>query len=100
MIDSDILSLSENNDLSSENIEVFPNPFTNNLKLILKNIESREVQVQIFNINGKKVFDEILINSDNVISINTLNNNMEPGTYFYKITSGTYTKSGKLIKVD
>ncbi len=103
MIDSDLLSSSEDVTISNESVEVYPNPFSDKLNFIIKDIENNEVLIQIFDINGKKILDKveyISSGTESIISINTTTTNMKSGTYFYSIDAGNFTKSGKIIKVD
>jgi len=98
-IDSDLITDVEDNELLDNNI-VYPNPFTDKLNFNIGNIENSKISIQIFDIRGSKVIDRAEIinsNSENVISIGT---NLLSGTYFYKITSDSYNKSGKIICVE
>lgn len=83
---------------------VYPNPFTNKISFTINNKESEEVSIQIFDISGKKVVDVIKFidgNSNNTISINLEGENeIMPGSYFYRISSENMTDTGKLIKVE
>ena len=100
-IDSDLMSVS--NSTTSPQVNVFPNPFTNNVSFNIQNTGSRQVLLQLFNINGKMVVNktESGLGADNhVITLSALANDIAPGTYFYKITSGNYSKSGKIICVE
>ncbi len=98
-IDSDLITHVEDNELLDNNI-VYPNPFTDKLNFNIGNIENSKISIQIFDIRGSIVIDIAKIinsNSENIFSIGT---NLLPGTYFYKITSDSYNKSGKIICVE
>jgi len=102
MIDSDLLSQNENI-LLDDKIDVYPNPSSDRFNFSFNNNEDSQVLIQIFDIKGNKIIDEItdvLSSNENIISISTVDYGIKSGTYFYKITSDTYSKSGKLIKID
>ena len=88
----------------TDKIVVYPNPFTNKISFIINNKGTDEVSIQFFDISGKKVVDIIKFidgNVNNTISINLDGeNDLMPGSYFYRIKSGNMTDTGKLIKVE
>ncbi len=84
-----------------QDIVVYPNPFTNQLNFTINNLESNKVSIQIFDISGKKVFDRLELIDGNTVTINLEGQDeLLPGSYFYKITSIRKAKTGKLIRVD
>jgi hypothetical protein len=100
MIDSDLISNIEDISLTDDFVNVFPNPFKNQLNFVVRNSESSKASIQIFDIDGRIIIDRIEtinFNSENIIHII---NNLKPGTYFYKVTSDNKSKSGKLIRVE
>jgi agmatine/peptidylarginine deiminase len=100
MIDSDLISNIEDVSLTDDFVNVFPNPFKNQLNFVVRNSESSKASIQIFDIDGRIIIDRIEtinFNSENIIHII---NNLKPGTYFYKVTSDNKSKSGKLIRVE
>ena len=104
MIDSDLVDI-VGSPIDIENIKVYPNPFTNKLNFLVRECESSEMAIQIFDINGKLILnklEQISSNTENIITINIGegNNKLNPGAYYYKITTGDTTKSGKLIRVE
>jgi hypothetical protein len=102
LIDSDLLSQNDNISLDNK-INVYPNPTSDKFNFIIMNSEASQASVQIFDIKGNMVVNKSILlspNSKSIIPISTIDNNMKSGTYFYKIASGTYSKSGKLIRVD
>jgi len=85
-----------------DNISVYPNPFVNQIKFDINHTGSDNVIVQIFDITGKKVVERVEstnVNASYSITIN-LEDHMISGSYFYRISSGNISKTGKLIKVD
>ncbi|NQU33393.1 MAG: agmatine deiminase family protein [Bacteroidetes bacterium] len=98
--DSYLVSDIEDSKLSLD-IIVYPNPFTNQLNFTIDNMESNQVSIQIFDISGKKVIDRVEFVDDNIVTINFDGQNaLLSGSYFYKISSGRISKTGKLIRVD
>jgi endonuclease I/chitodextrinase len=79
------------NDYQLNDISIYPNPVSNILNIQLKN--SRETQVEIYNILGKRVFTKS-INQTQSIQLDNLNS----GVYILKLTQGNSTISKKLIK--
>lgn len=87
----------------SDNVNVYPNPFSNYFNVSIANPVASNVSIQVFDIMGKKVVD-----MENVISVNTPvikvkmdnRNNFNPGTYFYKVVCGSVSKTGRIILAD
>ncbi|MFV0571419.1 MAG: endonuclease [Xanthomarina gelatinilytica] len=79
----------ENYDL--DKISVYPNPVSNQLNIQLQH--SKETQIDIYNILGKRVFTKT-INQSQSIQLDNLNS----GVYILKLTQGNTTISKKLIK--
>jgi len=98
-IDSDLVGI---NIQLKDDIQVYPNPFTNQVNFSFNNPYGNDVIIQIFDITGKLIIDVVKpMDGTGTISIDLDGNNtMLPGSYYYKITSGDVSKSGKLIKVD
>ncbi|MAE08339.1 MAG: hypothetical protein CL661_06215 [Bacteroidetes bacterium] len=105
MIDGDLLSEIDDVTLTEVHISAYPNPFTNQLNFIIRNSESNEVAIQIFDYNGRLILDKLkhLISSNEnhiTINIGEVKAELKPGLYFYRITSGNTTRSGKLIRIE
>lgn len=79
------------NDLSLEDIRIYPNPVNDRLQISLNNSESTDVS--IYNILGKLIYKHKLQASG---SINTTQ--LKSGVYILKITQGSKSISKKLIK--
>ncbi|MBC8320261.1 MAG: agmatine deiminase family protein [Bacteroidetes bacterium] len=89
----------------NDDIHIYPNPFTRQINFFVRNSESSEATIQIFDINGKKIIDiseQINGNGENLININIEEGmtDLKSGYYFYKIKTGNFTKSGKIIRVE
>lgn len=75
-------------------ISVYPNPFTNTLKIEVEKNNTKKASLVIYNSLGV-----VLINSDIIEGVNTIDmSNLSSGVYFYKIISNNViTNSGKLV---
>ena len=80
-------------DFSKTDFVVYPNPTYDSISVTLPN-ESNVKTIAIFNVLGQKVLEKNISNQSSTISLKSLNN----GTYFYKIESKDFSKSGKIIK--
>ncbi len=98
-IDSDLLTVIDVN--TNEHVRVFPNPFQDQITFAIDKADSDKISIQIFDILGKLIYnmEETINESENYIRISTDENIgfINPGTYFYKITTGNHTETGKLI---
>lgn len=72
---------------------VYPNPAHNNLYVSFPN-GFEEAKLTLFNALGQNVNVRTIANSETSISLDNLNS----GIYFYKIESGSFVQSGKIIK--
>lgn len=105
MIDGDLLSDIEDVTLSDVSISAYPNPFSNQLNFIIRNSESNDISIQVYDYNGKIILDKLRhlnSNIENLITINIaeVNTELNQGLYFYRITCGNTTRSGKLIRIE
>jgi hypothetical protein len=93
-------------DLGSMNVLVSPNPFTAEVQMRYFVEENSQVFIAIYDMLGREV--KVLVNEQQSKGIQNVNwdgknaqNAMAPaGNYFYRITAGTYTESGKLMKFE
>ena len=98
-IDSDLVGI---NIQLKDDVQVYPNPTTNKVNFSFNNTYGNDAIIQIFDITGKLIIDVVEpMDGRGTISIDLDGNDiMLPGSYFYRITSGNVSKSGKLIKVN
>ncbi|MEZ4879952.1 MAG: T9SS type A sorting domain-containing protein [Chitinophagales bacterium] len=84
-----------NNDKNSELVQVYPNPFSNEVTFSFKQ-NSQAYQIQIISIDGKAIKEEII--NSNIVSFGI--NNIANGMYYYKILDkkGNIINNGKLVK--
>jgi hypothetical protein len=80
-------------DFSKTDFVVYPNPTYDSISFTLPN-DSADKTVAIYSILGQKVLEKSISTQSSTISLKSLTS----GTYFYKIESSTFSKSGKIIK--
>ncbi len=81
----------------------FPNPFNPSTTINFQIKKDQRVKLQVYNLNGQLVNE--LVNekvnkgshSVNWNGTDRLGNQVSSGTYFYKITAGTFTQTNKMI---
>jgi 1,4-alpha-glucan branching enzyme len=92
--------------LGSMNVFVSPNPFNTEVQMRYFVEENSQVHVAIYDMLGREV--KVLVNEQQVKGIqqviwdgkNTQGALVPAGNYFFRITAGTYTESGKLMKFE
>ncbi len=84
----------KDNKIAKDNFIFYPNPIENQLHFRQINVQ-KNYTLEIFNINGQKVIEQAISNSDAYIDVSNLNS----GTYIYHLTDekGNFA-SDKLIK--
>jgi len=84
-----------NNDLT---IQSFPNPFSDEITLLINTPINDKINYKIIDILGREVLKNSLttVTDTNAIAINT--KNLKTGVYFVQIQQGKYQKSLKIIK--
>ncbi len=81
--------------IQNASINVFPNPVTDVLKIIIDRHNFETVHLQIFDSKGAMVHTAVLPETNNAINVNNLGN----GTYFYRIfDNNDIDKRGKFVK--
>lgn len=88
--------------LSNIEVKAYPNPFSGNVTFEFQTEESTNVQVRIFNLLGKEVFnaDKTVSPGNNQLELN-LSDIKQSGLYFYKVYTNSdlgAAFSGKLVK--
>ncbi|MBS1745374.1 MAG: fibronectin type III domain-containing protein [Bacteroidetes bacterium] len=83
-----------------EYVVAYPNPFISNFTVSFNLLKKDNVNVEVFDVNGKLVYQnrfENLFEGNNVINVMT-SNNLPSGIYIIKLTS-LKTKTDKVIKL-
>lgn len=81
------------NDISFENIEIQPNPFSNSTSLIFGN-HQKPVSFTLFDLNGKEVFREENFTASELV----FGSELKSGIYIGHIVSGSSVSNVKIIK--
>lgn len=82
-------------------LAIFPNPFTNQLTVEFDLDKAENIQVELFDILGRRVYQENLgkrFSGENQHFINT--DNLKKGTYILKLKIGTQEINQKVIKMN
>lgn len=85
----------------SEGIKVYPVPFKDVINVSFSSSMTGVLTFELYDITGKLLISEVRdmgIGSSN-LSFNLNNSNLQNGTYFYKVSAGSNSKSGKLIRM-
>jgi hypothetical protein len=96
---NDTLMIQVQNTEIEESVTIFPNPFTDQLNIIINANENRSVRMILTNLSGRKVYsaDHELIEGENQISVNTMH--LSPSLYILNITGSGFSQSYSLIKL-
>ena len=91
----------EVNDLLASSFEkqsftIYPNPFSESITIESKNINLSNATVELYDINGRKLYEHERINTINTLI--TINEDLPKGNYFIKISSDGITQTVKIIK--
>ena len=93
-VDVNIINTVSVKELNQTLISIYPNPANNYLNINFPNSFSDPFDVNIYDLNGKLVFNQQLFNLKNTINLNDL----KSGFYTYNITNKTsILKEDKLI---
>lgn len=92
--------LDQNNAI--KNFDIFPNPFSSSLYILIKNNISTEIRVDIFTIQGKLIFsqkfDPVYLISP-YLSINGFENDPK-GLYLVRVSTNSIYQTFKVIKIE
>jgi hypothetical protein len=92
--------------MGNMNVMIAPNPFNTEVQMRYFVEENSQVHIAIYDMLGREI--KTLVNEQQAKGIqqviwdgkNTQGAFVPAGNYFYRITAGTYTDSGKLMKFD
>ena len=96
---NDTLMISVENTEIEESVTIFPNPFMDQLNIIINSKASRTIRLTLSNSLGKQVYmtDKELTEGENQIFINTYQ--LSPGLYILNIHGASFSKAYPLIKL-
>ncbi|KAA3606901.1 MAG: T9SS C-terminal target domain-containing protein [Calditrichaeota bacterium] len=89
--------------LDYELAQNFPNPFNPSTTINFQIKKDQRVKLQVYNLNGqlvKELVNEKMNKGSHSVNWNGTDQNgnqVSSGTYFYKLTSGTFTQTNKMI---
>lgn len=75
---------------------VYPNPFVDSVKFSFSKSPGKSLDVVVFDLLGRLVYSNNIINESNQISIDL--KNLSSAEYFVKISANNYIYSTKIIK--
>ncbi|HLO91405.1 MAG TPA: agmatine deiminase family protein [Lentimicrobium sp.] len=84
--------------LYTDKIEVYPNPFVNELNLTFNLVNKSEVLIEIYNTNGMLVYSSKQSIGMGEQQLTIPSNDLPEGLYLLKITNGENQNNFKLIK--
>jgi hypothetical protein len=96
---NDSLMIRIQNTEIEESVTIFPNPFTEQLNIIMNSKETRNVRISLTNVSGRKVYsaDHELTEGENQLVINTIH--LSPALYILTINGSGGSKAYSLIKL-
>jgi len=96
---NDTLMISLENTEIEESVNIYPNPFSDQLIITINSKFYRNVLIRLANVSGKIVYsaDKDLIEGENQIIINT--HKLSPSLYFFDISGANFTKAYPVIKL-
>ena len=89
-IEISILTIDDQESLK-QSVSIYPNPVKSNTMFVKTN---RDLDVQIYDVLGKKVASKRISKTNNKIDVSNLNK----GIYLIKLSSGTETVTKKLVR--
>jgi len=98
-LSNDTIMIRVENTEIEESVNIFPNPFTDRLDIIINSKVYRNVNISLTNVSGRKVFTENteLIEGENDISVDTYK--LSPALYILNINGAGISKAYPLIKL-
>ncbi|MBM3404734.1 MAG: T9SS type A sorting domain-containing protein [Bacteroidetes bacterium] len=82
-------------------IAVYPNPFEDYIKLEFYSASDRQVTIQVFDFNGRKVYEKAGLSAQpgkQVFTLNDLQTNSK-GLFLFRVSSGMKTKAQKAFRL-
>ena len=79
---------------TNESLNIYPNPFTNQLTILLNTTPAEKCEFILYNVLGAEMINSMIVNQSSTFDTSTL----PSGVYFYKVMSnGTIIQTGKLV---
>jgi len=85
-----------------EQLVVSPNPFKEQLQFKIRMDGSQNIEIRIFDLQGKEVMDIInkQVHGGVFSQVTILTSDLQPGMYIYQIRAGTNAHTGKIIRME
>ena len=98
---SEYLGINDNdkpNEISSNNINVYPNPVIDNVNIAYTLIQKANVTIKIYDLNGRLVKVRNLMNKPSGYNVEAINcTDLNRGTYIMQLLQGNNTKTSKFV---
>ena len=92
--DTCFININTVNEIMTQNIEIFPNPASDNIHISFKHLSANIASITIFNLLGDRVFHSCIQKNEMDVDVSGLNN----GVYFIKLTvEDQFITSRKII---
>ncbi|NND71195.1 MAG: T9SS type A sorting domain-containing protein [Rhodothermales bacterium] len=77
----------------------FPNPFSSEAYLTLENGTGESATIELYDIIGRQVAQDVVATTSGTQLIKLPSENLSPGIYVYRVTSGPFLKTGTAVLV-
>ena len=87
---------------TSTTANVYPNPFGESITLQAYELKGQDINIEIFDLAGKRVFSDIISNFDSKYVWNGTSTNgasIKPGTYFYSLSGNGTKLTGRICRL-
>jgi hypothetical protein len=86
------------NEISETYVNIFPNPFTNELNIGFVNQQSEVININVFDLSGRLMLSQNEFASEGINQISINSNDLASGTYLVKLTNSFGTTTKKVMK--
>lgn len=95
---SNVIAINRKDDAGTGVEFIYPNPFTDNITIVLNKKVESPIAVMLIDLNGKKVFEKNIMPADFQVMINFSSLNLSQGTYLLNIVADNKTFTQKLFR--
>jgi hypothetical protein len=79
--------------------ELFPNPTTDELNVVIENAPLDNLEMSLFDNNGKQIFVKNIENKQSIFTEKVDMSNVPQGIYYLKLTNPNWTNTWRVIKL-
>ena len=83
-------------EFSNVDFSIYPNPNNGEFTVKLNSASNDDIEIEVFDIGGRRIFDRSYTNNSNFDEIITLNN-VQSGMYLVNVTDGQKTATKKIV---